>query len=793
MAQDVFKQVKEMQSLDLALKTVTGTQEKFYESQAFLNRIAETYGAEINTLTTSFTQFYAAAKDKISGDQIKGIFESVTKSAGFLGLSVEKQEKAFLALNQMMSKGTIQAEELRGQLSEALPGSMGIMVKAVQALNPNMKVTEQTIAKMMKDGKLLASEVLPEFAKQMEISYGVDQKNRVETLTASTTRMGNTWKELIRSFNESETGGLSAFFKFFTDGINGAIKGLIRLNTSWDDLIKKAKEKGEAEGGDVFSNFSKGLDEKQLQEKWGKYKAKFMAEYMDFYNKLVARKKERDELQKAGFSTKVANEDIELLQRAVSKYEGFIKKRNEALKPKQEVTQTKEISKEEQKAQEDRLKLIYDNAKKELEIEIYKKQKIYENDELDYKVRLNALYDYLDLKGQLTTLDYNEEVRQAKGNDLKIVGADLEKKFSLIKNLEDFNNKKEKLEIESVNKLNEAGVKEIKTTDLLAEAKKNAGKELDDYTNKLKEQEEATKRLNEATDDFINSFSSGFLSKAGLGSLQIFLDGTFKDLLKGADTLAEKFAVTFNAVSEVAQEAFSFINEASQKNYDEEYNRLEEQKNVAILYASESTEAKKKIEDDYEKRKKEIANREAKAKKKMALFNIVVDTAQAVVSALSKYDYTSAILFGLMGVAQYATVSSQEIPRYFKGGKHKGGLAMINDGGGSNYVETVVTPDGKATQYSGRNVITDLPAGSEIFTPEQMKAKLMMPNFDLKQNRDSNGTMSDGQVNRIVSAIKNKTEYHQSFDGSGIKTWVVTEQSKKQIMNDRFEFKQTNV
>jgi tape measure domain-containing protein len=31
-----------------------------------------------------------------------------------MGLSVQSQKEPFLALNQMMSKGTIQAEELRG-------------------------------------------------------------------------------------------------------------------------------------------------------------------------------------------------------------------------------------------------------------------------------------------------------------------------------------------------------------------------------------------------------------------------------------------------------------------------------------------------------------------------------------------------------------------------------------------------------------------------------------------------------------------------------------------------------
>ena len=157
---DIFDTTKELQSLDMALKQVTETQANFQQQQLFLKRISEDYGVELNSLTKQFTQFYVSAKDKISGTEIQKIFESVTKAGASMGLTVENQERAFLALNQMMSKGVVSAEELRGQLGEALPGAFGIMAKA-------LNVNEQQLGKMMKDGKLLASDVLPKFAKQL--------------------------------------------------------------------------------------------------------------------------------------------------------------------------------------------------------------------------------------------------------------------------------------------------------------------------------------------------------------------------------------------------------------------------------------------------------------------------------------------------------------------------------------------------------------------------------------------------------------------------------------------------
>jgi tape measure domain-containing protein len=181
-AKDIFQTTKELQSLDNALKQVSGTQEAYSNNQAFLKETSEAFGLEIKGLTTQFTQFYVSAKDKISGKEIENIFTSVAKAGSIMGLSVDNQNRAFLALNQMMSKGVVSAEELRGQLGEALPGAFGIMAKA-------LNVNEQQLGKLMKDGKLLASEVLPKFAEALEKVYGIETIERVETLSASQNRL----------------------------------------------------------------------------------------------------------------------------------------------------------------------------------------------------------------------------------------------------------------------------------------------------------------------------------------------------------------------------------------------------------------------------------------------------------------------------------------------------------------------------------------------------------------------------------------------------------------------------
>ena len=255
-----------------------------------------------------------------------------------------------------------------------------------------------------------------------------------------------------------------------------------------------------------------------------------------------------------------------------------------------------------------------------------------------------------------------------------------------------------------------------------------------------KEDVDNLKAMSEEMKAYMANFTSDFINQSGFTN-------TFKILNDEIDGFGKNASVTFNAIAESAQEMFNFISNASQANFDAEYARLESQKDVALKFAGDSATSKKKIEEDYEKKKKEIANRENKAKQKQAIFNIAIDTAQAVVASLIR-DPTgiTAAIIGALGAAQIAVVAAQKIPQYFDGGVHGGGLAMINDAGGSNYVETVVTPDGKVQQFKGRDVVADLPKGTEIFTPEQWASK------ELEYMLNSRGVMLSNQASKGFTA-----------------------------------------
>lgn len=299
------------------------------------------------------------------------------------------------------------------------------------------------------------------------------------------------------------------------------------------------------------------------------------------------------------------------------------------------------------------------------------------------------------------------------------------------------------------------------------------------------EQIESVKQLTEANKEYIRSFVSEFASNSGFSE-------TFNMLQGGIEGFGENWHTTSLAIMESAQEMFNFISNASQQNFDAEYARLESQKEIALQFAGDSESAKKKVEEDAEKRRKEIANREFKAKKQQAVFNIAMDTAQAIISIwaqVPKFDFgisatALSLMVGALGAAQIGVVAAQKVPQYFEGtDNHPGGLALINDGKGANYKETVVTPDGKVRQFSGRDVMIDAPAGTQVFTHDQWNNELntMMreKGISMANSFQSKSGLSYQEMDSIIAKHFSKiTTQSTVIDRNGFNTFVSNGTSK---------------
>lgn len=236
LAQDFFQAGVELQRVQNSLRFATGSAQAAAQEYAFVRREAERLGLDLNTAALSYAKLAAAARGtSIEGQASRDIFVAVSQAAATLGLSAAETEGALVAIQQIISKGTVSAEELRGQLGERLPGAFQIAARA-------MGVSTQELGKLLEQGALAADEFLPRFALELLKTFGGAPTS---TALQELNRLKNAWTEFKQTV--ADTGlldaaaanlrGLTEVIRRATPEVRGALEPLKELwrnlGTNW--------------------------------------------------------------------------------------------------------------------------------------------------------------------------------------------------------------------------------------------------------------------------------------------------------------------------------------------------------------------------------------------------------------------------------------------------------------------------------------------------------------------------------------------------------------------------------
>jgi tape measure domain-containing protein len=256
---EMTKVSAQMESLKVRLDGLYGSQEKGTDVFTDLAFMANKYGIELKSLTENYASFVAGAK--ASGMEVgkaEKIFKSMTIAIKGSGANAETASRAFTALTQMIGKGKIQAEELRGQLGEAMPAAFGIMAKS-------LGVTTQELDKMMASGNLIASEVLPKFAEEMENAFGENASKLASGLQADLARLDNAWTSLYLTASNSGASVLGV--KLLIGTIKTLENAFIGARATFSALIAPF------DGGEAMNNFLIDLEKAGIEEYEAEYRA----------------------------------------------------------------------------------------------------------------------------------------------------------------------------------------------------------------------------------------------------------------------------------------------------------------------------------------------------------------------------------------------------------------------------------------------------------------------------------------------------------------------------------------
>ncbi|EOX1432548.1 tape measure protein [Escherichia coli] len=206
----------------------------------FTKSLAQTTGLDIAELQSQFAGFGASAKESMGIQGSEELFRNMIGYSRLMGRSEEEIKRALTALSQMAGKGQVMAEELKGQLAEAVPGMVQVFAKATGK-------SEQELFDAMKKGALKSADTLQKVTQELnkQITAKGGWKSISESTQAQLGNLKNSWNTTLDSIFRGSEDGLQDFTRSLTNLLNA--------------LGGTGKTLGESFGS-LMSDMSHGID-----------------------------------------------------------------------------------------------------------------------------------------------------------------------------------------------------------------------------------------------------------------------------------------------------------------------------------------------------------------------------------------------------------------------------------------------------------------------------------------------------------------------------------------------------
>ena len=318
----------------------------------------------------------------------------------------------------------------------------------------------------------------------------------------------------------------------------------------------------------------------------------------------------------------------------------------------------------------------------------------------------------------------------------------------------------------------------------------------------------STKALNETFFDseaYFKTFVDSFSADSGFGEVFKVMDL----LNQNFETVEEKAKVVGLAISEAFQQAFNTLSTMSDANYQTMFSNLERQRDVSILFAGESATARAEIDRVYEERRKRIQRQQAESQKRLAMFNIAINTAQGITSALAMLppNVPLAVTIGIIGAAQLAMTASQPIPQFYKGTQNAPeGLAWTDEKGAELHTDSKGNIKDYGSNKGAR--LKKLDKGDKIYTASQTKKMMDLYGFNqdfnniMLTNGISTSNFNNNSVNleplnaridRLTNVVANKSEFTMVNNESGTKYYERVNGQRRELVNSVLTMKSRTI
>ncbi|ADP02452.1 conserved hypothetical membrane protein [Salmonella phage PVPSE1] len=164
-AASVVKAGQFFQGMEATMLMVSDSSEEAGKRMKFVRDQSYRLGLDLKIASQGYTQMAIAADGVLSKSQNDELFKAFSEYSTALQVDPVKYQRGITAIQQMMGKGQIMAEELKQQLAEGIPGSLQVFIKASQEAFNDSTIDVTKMLDMMQKGELKAAKVLPFVAK----------------------------------------------------------------------------------------------------------------------------------------------------------------------------------------------------------------------------------------------------------------------------------------------------------------------------------------------------------------------------------------------------------------------------------------------------------------------------------------------------------------------------------------------------------------------------------------------------------------------------------------------------
>lgn len=739
------------EGLNKAIEFASGSSEAYAKNNEFLRDTIQKYGLDLRSTTEAYKQFFTASTlAGQSQEETNKQFLAVSKAATVMKLSADQTNGAFMALGQMMSKGTVQAEELRGQLGERIPGAFSIMARA-------LNVNEKQLNKMLEQGQVLSKDALPAFAAELEKTFGKSAENNLNGMVNSQNRFNSAMDGLILAIGQK----LQPFLQGSYDLAAGIAKELTKAAGGGQSEVAKknaveavAQRRTENEIVKAIIKSGLNLNKQEHERLRVRIAQQKLLELDAKISEQITKVTDAKVAAAAAFNTKKileleeAERELAILReqdKILTKIAGV-----EIGPPKEKVVElTEEERKELEKQYQAKLKLLdveeriaLIRAKIDFEdpVQLATEELLIRKRFTGQKIALDKEAEKIGIQGakearRLRAAELEGETEDTRRN-VRDIGKDLRKRYEQqLADEADFDRKRgldQEKQLEKQKQLDADVVdSEQKKAEAIAKIDENSKQEKEKLYEELEQLSEmqAQKEI-----ELAQTISNGLFSiyQGRLSNEMTALQNRYSEEIRLAGDNEQK------------------VNELRQKQREEE---------------------------------KVIKEKQFRAEQLQAATNVLFNAAPQIV----KYAVTApplAALIATIAATQTALIFAQPVPEYAegtKGKKHKGGKAIVGERG----VEKVVTESGQVYFTPPHATLLDLPKGAEVIPNHELSRKEIFYATSTTNQRPI-ATQQDMPVAAIVDAIGKLPITSLTMDKKGFEVALKKPKYTQKVLNNRF-------